>query len=69
MMLLSILARAILGADDDFTSTILLLALVSTIIIPAHVINRRMDALAALLREDGILRDTPPRVKDRTPSD
>lgn len=61
LILISILAQAMFKVEED--STILSLVLVSTIIIPAYVINRRMDAMVALLREDGLLQSVPPATK------
>ncbi len=58
-MLISILAQVIWGVEEDFVSTLLLLALILTVITPIYVVNKRMDALVALLREDGLLQNAP----------
>ena len=64
-MLILILERAIWKVEEDFTSSILSLALVSIAISAVYVVilNKRMNALIALLREDGLLQNAPPVAK------
>jgi len=62
-IVLILLLGLTIGRVEDLISAIVLVVLISTVLVPIYVVNKRMDALVALLREDGILRDMLPGAK------
>ena len=64
VMLVLMLAQVIFR-ETDLISSVMALAVLSIIGIAIDVatLNKRMDALVKLLREDGVLQSTPPAAK------
>jgi hypothetical protein len=64
VMLISILVQAIWRVENSISTSLSLAPIpMVTIAIYVLILNKRMDALVALLREDGALQSTPPVAK------